>query len=448
MSDTPTSAKPAPRPIPRPRPAAVPTPAAKAPVDEAAAARAAAWGRVDGEGNVWLRSDEGERIVGQYAADGSPEDALALYVRRFLDLQSQVALLESRVEHISPEEGHSALKAIDEQLVEPAVIGDVASLRQRAKALEAAVAARKEEVAKEREAAKAKSLHERTSIVEQAEQLAATDPAKIHWRNTQAEFSQLFDTWKEIQRKGARIDRHTEEELWKRFSRARKHFDRLRREHFAELDAKRAEVTAAKNALIARAEELADSTDWGRTSTIFASLMDEWRTLGHVSRRDDDKLWARFRAPRDKFFTARAEFDQALQHERETNLKDKLALLEEAEKLLPVENVKAARTALRAITEKWDLIGPVPRADYARSEGRLQQIEEAVREAEAERWHATDPAKKQRANGMAEQLEALIAELNEQIAEAEEAGDAAKLKELTSAKEAREAWLAQVRKDL
>ena len=104
MSEPTPTPKPKPRPIPRPRPTAPKDVApAPAPLDQAAASAAAAWGRVDSEGNVWLRSDEGERIVGQYAAGGGTEDALGLYVRRYLDLASQVSLLESRVDSVSPE---------------------------------------------------------------------------------------------------------------------------------------------------------------------------------------------------------------------------------------------------------------------------------------------------------------------------------------------------------
>ena len=74
-STTPPTPKPVPRPVPKPRPASLARP--PAPLNDAAAAQAAAWGRVDEEGNVWVRSGDGERIVGQYAAGGSKKDALA-----------------------------------------------------------------------------------------------------------------------------------------------------------------------------------------------------------------------------------------------------------------------------------------------------------------------------------------------------------------------------------
>ena len=440
--------KPVPHPIPRPRPVAAAIAKPAQAIDEAAAARAAAWGRVDGEGNVWLRSDEGERVVGQYAAGGSEEDALSLYVRRFLDLQAQISLLESRVEGISPDEATASLSSIEAQLVEPAVVGDVESLRSRAAALKATISARAQVIAAEREEARAAALAERTTLIERAEEIANTAPNKIHWRNSREELAQIFEQWKAAQRSGPRIDRTTEEALWQRYSKARSQFDKARRHHFGVLESERSEVMARKNALIERAEAMAESTEWGSTAAAYRALMDEWRQAGHAARKDDDKLWERFRGAQQRFFDARATHFAERDEEFSGNLAAKLELIKEAEAVLPVKDIEAARAALRDIEDKWDQIGMVPRADIGRTEGRLREIEEAVRDAEAEKWRRTDPAKQQRSSGMAEQLQQLISELDGQIEAAEAAGDQKALNELTSARQAREAWLAQVQKDL
>ncbi|MCI5826078.1 MAG: DUF349 domain-containing protein [Arcanobacterium sp.] len=443
--------RPLPHPIPKPHHAA-PQPAAIAPqptIDEAAAAQAAAWGRVDDAGNVWLRSsgDEPERIVGQYAAGGTEKDALMLYVRRFLDLSAQVALLESRIATISPEEAKKSLNALREQLVEPAVIGDVASLRERTAALNSRVEEREQEVAQERAAAKEKALAERTSIVEEAEAICAQDPAKTHWRDSHQKFTELLDQWKYAQRHGARIDRSAEEALWKRFSTARTQFDRHRRQHFSELETQHKATIARKEAIIAEAEKIQNSTDWGSTSAAYRQLMDEWKRAGRSTKKDDDKLWARFRAAQQVFFDARNAYNASIDEEYSANLEAKLALLEKAEALLPISDVAQAKEAIRAIGEEWDAIGRVPRADVNRTEGRLREIERAIRDADQAAWQKSDPEKEKRSNGMAAQLETLIAELQEQIAQAQAAGDAAKVQEFEEALAARQAWLAEVLKD-
>ncbi|WP_216389021.1 DUF349 domain-containing protein [Arcanobacterium phocae] len=432
---------PTPRAVAHPKPATAPVP----PVDEAQAIHAATFGRIDNERNVWLKEADGsERIVGQYAAGGSEKDALELYVRRFLDLQAQVTLLETRISHISPEEAHQSLKTLHEQLIEPAVVGDVASLIARAAKLDELAEQRKQEVAAERAAAKEQALAERTAIVEKAEALANQDPARTHWKNSRQELTDLLEAWKTSQRTGARIDRPTEESLWKRFSSARTQFDRHRRQYFSERDAALKIIVARKEELIAEAETLATSTDWGATAGRFRDLMDEWKAAGRSIKKEDDRLWERFRLAQQAFFDARSAHNSALDEEFGANLTAKLALLEEAEKLVPVQDIDYAKDQIRSIGERWDAIGRVPRADIARTEGRLRDIERAIRDAESEQWRKSDPDKKERSNGMAAQLEALIAELESDIEKATAAGNDKKLKELNVALEARKAWLAAV----
>ncbi|MCI6573588.1 MAG: DUF349 domain-containing protein [Actinomycetaceae bacterium] len=444
--------RPMPHPIPKPQQVAQPSAVLSQPqpaIDETAAAEAAAWGRVDNDGNVWLRSsgDAPERIVGQYAAGGTEKDALMIYVRRFLDLRAQVSLLESRMATISPEEAKKSLHALHEQLVEPAVIGDVASLRERADALDARLAQREVEVAEQRAEAKEKALAERTSIVEEAEAICAQDPATTHWRDSHQKFVQLLDQWKYAQRHGARLDRTAEEALWKRFSSARTQFDRHRRQHFSELEAQHKATIARKEAIIAEAEKIQNSTDWGATSATYRQLMEEWKRAGRSTKRDDDKLWARFRAAQQVFFDARNAHNASIDEEYAANLAAKLALLEKAEALLPITDVAQAKEAIRAIGEEWDAIGRVPRADVNRTEGRMRDIERAIRDADQAEWQKSDPDKEERSNGMAAQLEALIAELEEQIAQAMAAGETSKVHEFEEALAARQAWLAEVLKD-
>ncbi|QTG76321.1 DUF349 domain-containing protein [Trueperella pecoris] len=449
-NETPTPAPQEPaHPTPTPAQATRPKPHVAAPVpdiDDAAAAEAAKWGRVDDEGNVWLRScgKEAERIVGQYTMDGTEKDALGLYVRRYLDLENQVSLLEARVQLISPEEITSSLKSLNEALKEPAVVGDVDALRRRVEALEGTAAQRREEVKAEREEAKKLAVEERTAIVEAAEAIAAQDPAHTHWKNSRTELSTLLDQWKYAQRHSPRIDRSTEEALWKRFSSARTTFDRHRRQFFSQKDTERKEVTARKEDLIARAEAIADSTDWGPTSGQFRDLMNEWKRAGRTNKRDDDALWERFSAAQNRFYDARNAYNAEIDEEFAANRDRKLELLAEAEKLLPVTDIVYAKAQIRAIGERWDAIGRVPRADMQRTEGRMRDIEIQIRNAESEQWKKSDPDKDERSAGMAEQLQHLIDELKAQIADARAAGEEKKVKEFEEALAARQAWLSAI----
>lgn len=417
------------------------------PIDPKAAAEAAAWGRVDDEGNVYLRAsgDEGERLVGQYAIGDSKDDALSVYVRRYLDLVAQTALLESRLEIVNPQEILPGLKTLEEALVEPAVVGDIDSLRKRTEAIRERLKVRQAEFEEERKLAKLQALAERTAIIERAEAIAAQDPAKTHWRDSRNELTALLDQWKSAQKAGPRIDRPSEEALWKRFSRARTEFDRHRRQYFSQVEAKRVEVTARKEALIKRAEEMSSSTDWGATSAAYRDLLEEWKAAGRITRKEDDKLWARFRAAQQVFFDARQADRDSINNEQNANLAAKLELLKEAESILPIKDVQAAKAKLHRIQDRWEQIGFVPRKDMGRTEGKLRDIESAVRTAEDEQWRKTDPAKTERASGFAAQLEEAIAKHEAELDEAKAQGEEKAIRRAQEALDARRTWLNQLR---
>ena len=414
-------------------------------IDPEEAMDAAKWGRVDGEGRVYVQDNGTEREVGQFP-DAPVAEAMAFYVRRFLDLKATVDLFATRLPQLSVREIDSTLKSIEQSLAEPAAVGDLDGLRARFAALRTVAAERRAAVAAERAAAKEQALKDRTAIVERAEAISAQDPARTQWKSSGAELRELLERWKEAQRRGPRLDRPTEDGLWKRFSHARTAFDRHRRQFFSELDAKQAQVKAAKEALIKRAEELSGSTDWAGTSAKYRGLLEEWKKAGRASRKEDDALWARFRAAQQVFFDARRAKDAAADAEYAENLKVKEALLVKAEALLPVKDVRSAKRALRPIQDAWEEAGRVPRSALRRIEGRMRAVEDAIREAENAEWRRTDPETKARAEGLAGQLESSIAELEKDLAAAASAGDAKKVAAAEAALPARRAWLEQVRR--
>ena len=427
-----------------PAPAKAPAPA-ESTIDPEEAMDAAKWGRVDGEGRVYVQDGGTEREVGQFP-DVPIAEAMAFYVRRFLDLKATVDLFAMRLPQLSIREIDSTVKSIGESLVAPAAVGDLDGLRARFEALRAVAAERRAAINAERAAAKEQALKDRTAIVERAEAIAAQDPGRTQWKSSGAELRELLEQWKGAQRRGPRLDRPTEDGLWKRFSHARTTFDRHRRQFFSELDAKQAQVKAAKEALIKRAQEMSSSTDWAGTSAKYRALMEEWKKAGRASRKEDDALWARFRAAQQVFFDARRAKDEAADAEFAENLKVKEALIAKAEALLPVKNVKAAKRALRPIQDAWEEAGRVPRNAVRRLEGRMRAVEDAIREAENAEWRRTDPETKARAEGLAGQLEDSIAELESDLAAARSAGDAKKIAEAEAALTARRAWLEQVRR--
>ncbi|WP_255371894.1 DUF349 domain-containing protein [Cellulosimicrobium sp. CUA-896] len=394
---------------------------------------------------MYVREEAGERAVGQFPGVDADE-ALTLYVRRYLDLQAKVALFESRLTatDLSVREIDQTLSRLGEETAEPSAVGDLDALRTQVERLRGVAAERRALIESERASAKAAALAARTEIIEAAEKIAATDPARMQWRPAGEELRALLERWKEAQRSGPRIDRASEEALWKRFSHARTAFDRERRHYFAELEQRNSAAKAAKEKLVEEAESLSSSTDWGPTAGAYRDLMTRWKAAGRASRKDDDALWARFRAAQDTFFQARDAANSATDAEYAANLEVKEALLTEAEALVPVKDLAAAKNALRDIQERWEEAGRVPRGDLQRVEGRLRAVENAVRDAEQAQWTRSNPETRARAEGAAAQLESAIAALEADLAAARDRGDSRTVAELETALTARRAWLEQV----
>lgn len=403
----------------------------------------AQFGRVDEQGQVWVRENGGERLVGSYP-DEVPDNPLELYTRRFLDLEATVNLFEMRLPSLSARDIDQGLKALDESVAEPAVVGNLDALRARVALLHEQAKARIAQAKEERAAAKAQALADRTSVVEEAEALASQDPARTQWKNSGQQLRDLLEQWKQLQRQGPRLDRADEDALWKRFSSARTQFDRHRRQFYSQREARQSQAKAAKEKLVEQAEALQTSTEWGVTAGAYRDLMEQWKKAGHAGRRDDDQLWARFRAAQQVFFDARRANTQAVDAQFRENLEVKEKLLEEAEALLPVENLQAAIKQLRDIQDRWDEAGRVPRQDVSRVEGRMRAVEKAIRDAEDEQWRRSDPTTKARAEGMLGQLEDSIAQLESELKQAQEKGDDSAVRAASEALETKRQWYKQI----
>ncbi|MFC5803800.1 DUF349 domain-containing protein [Streptomyces formicae] len=399
------------------------------------------WGRVDETGTVYVRTSEGEQVVGSWQA-GTPEEALAYFERKYEGLVVEIGLLEKRVKttDLSAKDATAAIEHIRHQVDEHHAVGDLDALRKRLDALVATVEARREE----RKAQKAKQTdearHAKEALVAEAEELAQSE----QWRAAGERLRALVDTWKGL----PRLDRKSDDELWHRFSHARSAFSKRRKAHFASLDAQREVARQTKERLVAEAESLSGSTDWGATAARYRELMAEWKAAGRAQREHEDDLWNRFRGAQDVFFAARSGVFAERDAEQSENLKLKEELAAEAEKLVPVTDLKAARGAFRSINERWEAIGHVPRDARPKVEGRMHAVERAIQEAEEAEWRRTNPEARARAAGLTGQLQAAVDKLRGQIDAARAAGNNAKADKLSKELEGRQALLDQALKGL
>lgn len=405
------------------------------------------FGRIDSQGNVWVQDGDTERMIGSFP-EGLPSDPFALYTRRYADLEATIKLFEDRLASLGPKEIDQTLATLKEAVEQPNAIGDLPALRTRVQAVEERAQARKEEAKEERRLAKEHALEERTALVERAEAILARESSKIHWKQSGQILRDLLEEWKQLQRRGPRLDKAAEDELWKRFSATRTQFDRRRRQYFSELDERQGQAKRVKEEIIARAEALKDSTNWGETSNAFRELMEQWKRAPRASRREDDALWTRFRAAQQAFFDARHRNDLAVDSEYQANLSAKEELLKEAEALLPITNHEEAKAALRSIQDRWAEIGRVPSEHFRKIEARLRAVEDELRKAEEAEWRRTNPETRARATGMLGQLEEQLDQLRADLEEAKASGDEAKVRELTQALETKQAWFDQISSSL
>jgi hypothetical protein len=116
-----------------------------------------------------------------------------------------------------------------------------------------------------------------------------------------------------------------------------------------------------KEALITRAEELKESTEWKATADEIKRLQAEWKKIGPVAQERSQELWDRFRAPANHFFEQRQGHLGKLREEQEENLRKKEALCVRAEELASSSQWKSTAEALQALQAEWKTIGPVPR---------------------------------------------------------------------------------------
>ncbi|KIC65649.1 DUF349 domain-containing protein [Pseudarthrobacter phenanthrenivorans] len=431
----------------RPKPAAAAPAAAPAPAAPGTSvAEASKWGRVEGDGHVYLTIDGGEHPVGQYPGV-SDEEALIYFARKYDDVLAQIVLLEQRVSSKAPStDMQKTVTHLREQLAERNMVGDLRAAEARLDTLSGQITELEKAEKAEHDAVRAAELAAREAIVAEAEQISGQDPAQTQWKTSSARMNELFESWKAAQKSGVRLGRSNEDALWKRFRAARTVFDRHRRAYFSQLDSNNSAAKAAKEKLIAEAEALSTSTDWGYAAGEYRRLMDQWKASPRASRKDDDALWARFRAAQDVFFTSRQAANDEIDQEYAANLTVKEALLAEANTILPVKDLAAAKKALQSIRDRWEEAGKVPRADMGRIEAGLRKVEDAVRHAEEEQWQRSNPERKARTNSALSQLESAIAGLQEDLADAEKTGDQRKIKAAREALEARQAWLDQIQR--
>jgi hypothetical protein len=390
-----------------------------------------AFGRIDEDGTVYVKTAAGERVVGSWQA-GTPEEGLAHFARRFADIVTEVDLIEARIGTGAADAGQAvgSLRRIRGSLDEAHVVGDLDGLASRLDKLIGVAEDKAAEARAAREAARVAALARKTALAEEAEQIAAES---TQWKTAGDRLREILDEWKTI--KG--IDKKADSELWKRYSAARDAFTRRRGTHFASLDAQRKLASGRKEELVAEAESLAESSEWSATASRLKELMSEWKAAPRAAKDVEQRLWERFRAAQDRFFARRSETFSARDAEQKAAIDRRNALLAEAEALDVDADPRAAQARLREIQGQWHDTGRVPREVAGGLDRRLRAVEDKVRTAMDSAWRRTTPE----SNPLLSQMRDQVAEAEQRLARAQAAGDAKRVREAEDALQSKRRFL-------
>lgn len=395
-------------------------------------------GRVDDDGTVLVHDCDTWRPVGSFP-DGTPAEALAYFERKFQELDSKVTLAEQRLAAKAPAKDlANQIDKLIQDLTEPAAVGDLGALRQRAQTLQEALPTLVDAQKQETEAALQEALAVRETVVQAMEDLAAQDVSKIRWKAAGQTMTELFEQWQKHQQTGPRIPKKTADVLWSRFRTAKNALEKARRGHFQELEAKTKESKNAKKALIEQAEALAPQGASGISA--YQKLLTQWKAAPRAQRSVEDALWAKFKAAGDVLYHQKAEHDAQEDQANAGNLELKRALINDFGDILTLTDRDAATTRLRLFHEKLSVTGPVSKKDVRSIDVAVKKFDTHVRTLDQEFWAKNDPEKKARSSSMAEQLLDAIAAIEGKIGQA---SGKEKL-ELEAELETKRAWLAVV----
>lgn len=203
-----------------------------------------------------------------------------------------------------------------------------------------------------------KNLEIKTRLCEEAEQLA-DDPDVLN------AFRRLQKLHQEYRETGP-VAKEQREETWNRFKAASTVINRRHQEHFEAI--KKAETENLENKIaiceIIEAidyDSLTSYALWNEKTKEVLALQDKWKTLGFASRKQNQKVFERFRAACDTFFTKKGEFYKTAKESLASNLERKIALCEQAEALKENTDWKATADKFVALQKEWKTIGPVPK---------------------------------------------------------------------------------------
>ncbi len=203
-----------------------------------------------------------------------------------------------------------------------------------------------------------KNLEAKEAFCQAAEKLSENENVVEAFR----ELQKLHEQWKEF----GPVAKEFRDSIWDRFKAATAVINKKYQAYFEGQKEKQQENLAEKTKLCEQVEAIAgkevkSSNEWNTLSTEIEEIQKIWRTIGFATRKENQKIYDRFRAACDKFFTRKREYYSQFKDSMNENMEKKLSLIEQAEALKDSKEWKKTTEALIALQKQWKEIGAVPR---------------------------------------------------------------------------------------
>ncbi len=203
-----------------------------------------------------------------------------------------------------------------------------------------------------------KNLEIKTRLCEAAEHLADEE-------DVISAFHQLQKLHQEFRETGP-VAKELRDEIWARFKAASTVVNKRHQQHFEELRAKEENNLARKTELCEKVEEIAKTdakgaSEWEKLTKAIIDIQTEWKTIGFAPQKMNVKIFERFRAACDTFFSRKAEYFKEIRQKFAENAEKKKALVEQAKALQDSTDWKATTDKIIALQKEWKTIGIVPK---------------------------------------------------------------------------------------
>lgn len=203
-----------------------------------------------------------------------------------------------------------------------------------------------------------KNLEAKEAFCKAAEKLSENENVVEAFR----ELQKLHEQWKEF----GPVAKEFRDSIWDRFKAATAVINKKYQAYFEGQKEKQQENLAEKTKLCEQVEAIAgkevkSSNEWNTLSTEIEEIQKTWRTIGFATRKENQKIYDRFRAACDNFFTRKREYYSQFKDSMNENMEKKLSLIEQAEALKDSKEWKKTTEALIALQKQWKEIGAVPR---------------------------------------------------------------------------------------